>query len=65
MGAPMDRKRTNKLDSRTRAALAAVLDHFMPYEEQHFVESGWPKEHIYRHLVRLLKLYDETEESHL
>lgn len=55
----MEQKRLNP---ETEAALGAVLD-YLHEEERHFVESGKPRKHIYRHIRKIREWLDGPEDE--
>lgn len=55
------------MNTKTQESLQRVIEMYLADEEHHFMETGYPKDHIYRDLLSLQSyLTDEAEsrESH-
>ena len=50
------------LDKKTLYSIQAVVLYLAPDEGKHYEENGKPKDHIFRHVMRLARFVDKTLE---
>ena len=48
------------IDRRTIESLQALVLYLAPHEGKHYEENDKPKDHIFRHVMRVARLVDKT-----